>query len=104
MSKPNKPDYVFIRLWGINAGSFTYYIDTVQAKARRDDAPWDAVYERDGHWFTIGDVTNIITLHHLEGLAKSRGLGGDEVLEHLAARIEEVRLLKQREAWKKDDA
>lgn len=49
-------DYIAIRLWGKNLGSFSYYIRTEQEKAARMGAPLDALYERDGKWKCVSDL------------------------------------------------
>ncbi len=50
--------YQLIRIWGQELGSFDYFIENEQAKAESDNAPLEAIYQRDGQWMTIHDVNN----------------------------------------------
>ena len=50
--------YQLIRIWGQELGSFGYFIENEQAKAESDNAPLEAIYQRDGQWVTIHDVNN----------------------------------------------
>lgn len=50
--------YQLIRIWGQDLGSFDYFIESEQANAESDDAPLEAIYQRDGHWVTIHDLEN----------------------------------------------
>ena len=50
--------YQLIRIWGQDIGSFDYFIENEQAKAESDNAPLEAIYQRDGYWVTIHDVQN----------------------------------------------
>ena len=45
--------YPYILLWGRRLGSFPSYINDQIEKARADNAPQTAIYERDGVWRTI---------------------------------------------------
>ena len=57
MQTAAKPtDYVAIRLWGIQLGSFDYYIAHEQEKAAAQAAPIDALYEREGKWTCVSDL------------------------------------------------
>lgn len=44
MPKHQPHEYVAIKLWGIELGSYPYYIKDQQAKASREGAPVDALY------------------------------------------------------------
>lgn len=55
----NKPtDYKYIRQWGKELQSFDYYIENQQAQAAADNAPLDAIYERDGKWVCLSELKN----------------------------------------------
>jgi hypothetical protein len=52
-------NYLAIRLWGENMGSYGYYISTQIEQAREDDAPDDAIYKgRDGVWKRLSEIEN----------------------------------------------
>lgn len=44
--------YPFIVKWGKELQSYDYYIVNQCYKAEADNAPENAIYERDGKWFT----------------------------------------------------
>lgn len=48
-------DYKHIWAHGKVMGSYDYYILARQEEAAEAGAPLNAVYERDGHWFTVDD-------------------------------------------------
>jgi len=48
--------YVAIRLWGAQLGSYEYYVAAEQDKAARMGAPLDALYERNGEWVCVSDL------------------------------------------------
>lgn len=59
-------DYHWIREWGKLLGSHDEYIDRQVEKARRDNAPENAIYKsNDGRWVTTDDVTSGETRHAL---------------------------------------
>lgn len=50
-------DYKYIRAWGKHLGSFNYYIDGEVLKARKDNAPQNAIYKNSkGNWQTFDDI------------------------------------------------
>lgn len=51
-----KKKYPFVVIWGQQTGSLQYYIAEQLAKAERDDAPFNAIYERHGTWSTVDDI------------------------------------------------
>lgn len=53
-TKPS--DYLAIAVWGKRLGSFIYYIRGEQERALRDNAPIDALFERDGQWTCVSDL------------------------------------------------
>jgi hypothetical protein len=53
-----KQDYPYIRAWGRMMGSMPYYIEDRVAEARKDRAPQDATYKKDGTWLTVDGITN----------------------------------------------
>lgn len=65
-------DYKYIRAWGAYMGSFDYYVNDQVAQARKDNAPEDAIYCRDGKWATFSGVKNedlkAMILNHVEYL------------------------------------
>jgi hypothetical protein len=55
----HKPkEYIAIRLWGRQMGSYDYYIQMEQQKAAEDNAPLDAIYKRHGteHWVCVSEL------------------------------------------------
>lgn len=48
--------YLAIELWGRQLGSFPYYIKNQQEKAEDMNAPFDAIYEREGKWVCVTDL------------------------------------------------
>jgi hypothetical protein len=55
-------DYKYIRAWGYMMGSFEYYVRGQVDKARRDNAPADAIYrDDDGTWHRYANVTRADT-------------------------------------------
>lgn len=50
--------FPFIAKWGQIMGSYDYYIDNQCRLAKEDNAPANAIYERDGKWRTTDDVTS----------------------------------------------
>lgn len=86
MSKPS--DYVWIKLWGHQLGSYDYYIENQQEKAARDNAPLDAIYEvtgaggvHTGKWNTASGITNTDTQRSLRSAAEKAGLKIPETWE-----------------------
>ncbi len=63
---PAPKDYKHIRAWGEYMGSFEYYIKQQQEKAAEDNAPIDAIYEREGRWFRFSEVVNENTKHFVQ--------------------------------------
>jgi hypothetical protein len=60
----HKPtEYKAIELWGINLGSYRYYIEGEQHKAADMDAPIDALYERNGNWVCVSDLSPTHRFH-----------------------------------------
>lgn len=55
-----KEDYPLIRVWGyLIMGSYEYYVEMQLARARKDNAPQDAVYRNeDGTWNRLDDIQN----------------------------------------------
>lgn len=50
-------EYMAIRLWGKNLGSYDSYILNQQESASRDDAPIDAIYRsHEGKWKAVSDL------------------------------------------------
>ena len=89
MSKPS--DYVWIRLWGRQLGSYDYYIENQQAKAAAMNAPLTAVfekhkdggrsYEKSGEWATAEEITNPDTQRSLRLAAERAGVKIPETWE-----------------------
>jgi hypothetical protein len=69
-SKPNDKPYLHIRAWGELLRSSSYYVRDEVEKARRDDAPDDAIYEHQGRWFTIHDITSPVTRSRIAALVE----------------------------------
>lgn len=57
-TRPLAAMHPMIPLWGQVMGSYAYYIHGELEKADKDGAPWDAIYERDGEWFTARSIQN----------------------------------------------
>lgn len=53
---PMAKEYHAIALWGQMMQSFRYYIQSEQAKAAAQNAPLDAIYEREGVWKTVSGL------------------------------------------------
>lgn len=52
-------DYHWVREWGKLLDSNEAYIEAQVEKARKENAPENAVYKsNDGHWVTTDDVTS----------------------------------------------
>ncbi len=49
-------DYVATDVWHRTTGSLQYYITRMQEKAFADNAPLDALFERDGKWTCVSDL------------------------------------------------
>lgn len=49
-------DYPWIRAWEDHMGAFQYYKSGRVAAARAEKAPQNAIYKRDGKWFTTDDI------------------------------------------------
>lgn len=55
-------DYIYVRQWGHELGSYPYYVNRQVGKAREAGAPQDALYEQwdnrgpTGHWITLDDL------------------------------------------------
>lgn len=49
-------DYFATDVWHRSTGSFDYYIKRMQEKAFADNAPLDALFERDGKWTCVSDL------------------------------------------------
>lgn len=47
-----------MRLWGQHLGSYDYYIDWGQQLAKKEGAPIDAIYKRDGEWRRLSEIEN----------------------------------------------
>lgn len=60
--------YDSIRAWGRIMGSNRSYVEAQILKAQRTNAPADAIYERDGVWSTVREVTGLPALRELESL------------------------------------
>ena len=55
----NLPPYDYIRAWGTYLHSFNNYIQIQIDLARKENAPFDAIYRNeDGTWSTFQDITN----------------------------------------------
>lgn len=52
----NAKEYIATELWHRRTGSYQYYIDAMQAKAAKDNAPIDALYESNGNWVCMSDL------------------------------------------------
>lgn len=50
-------DYKAIAMWGKQLGSFAYYIKREQKKAAKTNAPVDSLYERDGEWTCVSNLS-----------------------------------------------
>lgn len=63
-------DYKYIQMWGEMLQSFQSYIDAEKAKAAEDNAPFNAIYKRDGKWITFDTVSNeeVISYFSVRGL------------------------------------
>ena len=57
-------NYLAIPLW--HTSSYGYYIKDLVARAKADNAPIDAIYERDGKWATLSEVSNIDMLQSIK--------------------------------------
>lgn len=55
-------EYKHLWAWDTMMGSHLSWKESMQAKAKQDDAPKDAVYRKeDGSWLTFGEVESEIT-------------------------------------------
>lgn len=54
MAKPS--DYRAIALWGNQLGSYAYYVELEQNLASRENAPLDALFQRDEKWVCVSDL------------------------------------------------
>ena len=51
--------YLYIRAWGKQLGSFEYFIKGEQEKAAREKAPRTAIYKAAaGNWVTYGQIVS----------------------------------------------
>jgi hypothetical protein len=50
-------------------GSYAYYVEMQIAEARRENAPYNAIYKSGGKWITTDDITAGATKDHLKTLA-----------------------------------
>jgi hypothetical protein len=55
-SEHDDQDYPGIRAWGRHLGSSNYFVKGQIDKARRDQAPANAIYKREEHWVTTDDI------------------------------------------------
>ena len=50
-------DYPYIRAWGRLLGSSDYYVEDQIAKAKREQAPYDAIFKTEGEdWSTFSEL------------------------------------------------
>ena len=70
----DRNDYIYIREWHRDSGSYPYYINDMVAKARADRAPATAVYQRHetGEWVCLEDLGQAAR-ERLEMLVHQRG-------------------------------
>ena len=60
-------EYLHIRAWGKMMGSYEYYISNQQAQASSDNAPFNAIYHREGEgWHIAEDIKNPATKEYIE--------------------------------------
>ena len=58
-------EYKTIAAWGRMLGSNGSYVNQQINRAKEDNAPATAIYERDGEWSTIADIESRDTLRAL---------------------------------------
>lgn len=65
-------DYIYIRAWHLMTGAYQYYINLVESKARRDDAPENAIYydDRSREWRTVDDIVSPESKARVEAFAE----------------------------------
>lgn len=56
--KHSPKEYLAVRLWGRDLGSYDYYINDEQQRASVDGAPVDAIYREHGtgKWVCVSDL------------------------------------------------
>lgn len=82
-------DFPLIEAWGRMLGSPNDYIERQKEMARRDDAPWNAIYKyhdalhpRDRKWATAADVTSKVAREQLDDvLVRELAFDPDSVRE-----------------------
>ncbi|GAA2348659.1 hypothetical protein [Streptomyces violaceusniger] len=59
--------YHYVVAWGVDLGSYAYYIEMSCAEAENDDAPKNAIYKgRDGHWRTVDELRDARQIQRYE--------------------------------------
>lgn len=66
----NNLSYPAIIAWSKMLGSFDCYIEAQVRQAQEDNAPADAIFRTDGHWWTVRDIENPDALTNM----KARGI------------------------------
>lgn len=61
--------YPYIRAWGRMMQSYAYYIEGEVERAMADNAPANAIYQRDGKWYTLDDIKSDDTRQEVLRLA-----------------------------------
>ena len=54
-------DYIYLRAWDRMMGSSSYWCIENIARAKKDNAPQDAIYKNGDHWQTVDDIVAIET-------------------------------------------
>ena len=75
-------EYKLINFWGVNSGSFRYYIRQQQLLAAMDNAPLNAVFKEGSNWVTIDDVQNQSVVEHAKSLGLVQDNSGGTTNDH----------------------
>ncbi len=66
-NKHEPAEYLAIRLWHKQTGSFEYYVTKQQERAAIDGAPLDAIFKRDWEgqsgWVAVSDLSHSHPFH-----------------------------------------
>ncbi len=66
-----KVDYPFLRAWGRMMGSYPYFVDEQVERARKEQAPSDAIYrDMQGRWARYSEIRSFMTRSALDGILR----------------------------------
>ncbi len=75
MKKPETnlwDQYKYIVAWGKMLGSYAYYIEDQIRNAIAENAPYTAIYNRDGRWITYEEIQNPETKYMIDKLINKK--------------------------------